>query len=123
MGSGQRFRIPSALKRTKPSARQQDWQSEGKEPKIQHILGITETDLNTARNQSISSPVTAKLPTLAFSDATTELGSSHPPTEQLQIARDVNLRASSVLLHEEFVLKADVASLQAKVMLTMVVHV
>ncbi|KAJ9614523.1 hypothetical protein H2200_002660 [Cladophialophora chaetospira] len=110
MGSGQRFRIPSALKRTKTSARQQDWQPERNEHKVQHILGITETDLNTARNQSISSSTTTKLPTLAFSDATTELGTSYPTAEQLQIARDLNLKASSVLLHEEFLLTGDVTS-------------
>ncbi|KIW62467.1 hypothetical protein PV04_10640 [Phialophora macrospora] len=108
MGSGQRFRLPTALKRTKSSARQQDWQPEGNEHKVHHILGISETDLNTARNQSISSSITTRLPTLSFSDATTELGSSNPPTEQLETARDLNLKASSVLLHEEFLLKADV---------------
>ncbi|OCT48206.1 hypothetical protein CLCR_03906 [Cladophialophora carrionii] len=108
MGSGHRFRLPSALKRTKSSARQQDWQPAGNEQKVHHILGITETDLNTARNQSISSSITARLPTLSFSDATTELGSSNPPTEHLDTSRDLNLKASSVLLHEEFLLKADV---------------
>ncbi|EXJ54586.1 hypothetical protein A1O7_09927 [Cladophialophora yegresii CBS 114405] len=108
MGSGSRFRLPSALKRTKSSAQQQDWQPEGKEHKVHHILGISETDLNTARNQSISSSVTARLPTLSFSDATTELGSSNPPTEQSDTSRDLNGKASSVLLHEEYLLKADV---------------
>src|ERR1700742_187451 len=109
MGSGQRFRLPTALKRTKSSVRQ-DWQPEGNENKVQHILGITETDFNTARNQSISSSATAKLPTLAFSDATTELGSSTAPTEQRDAAIELHLKASSVLLHEEFLLKGDVAS-------------
>ncbi|KIW93162.1 uncharacterized protein Z519_05767 [Cladophialophora bantiana CBS 173.52] len=108
MGGGQRFHLPS-LKRTKPNAPQQGWQPEGNEHKVQHLLGITETDLNTARNQSISSSATAKLPALSFSDATTELGSSHPPTEQLDAGVDLHLKASSVLLHEEFLLKADVA--------------
>jgi hypothetical protein len=110
MGGSQRFRLSTALKRNKSSARQPAWQAEGNEHKIQHILGITETDLNTARNQSISSSVTAKLPTLSFSDATTELGSYNPPPEPLDLAEDLNLKASSVLLHEEFLLKADVAS-------------
>lgn len=109
MGSGQRFRLPNALKRTKSSARQ-DWQPEGNEYKVQHVLGINETDFNTARNQSISSSVTAKLPTLSFSDATTEFGSSsYPPTEPPHAGRDLNVKASSVLLHEDFLLKADVA--------------
>ncbi|EXJ61173.1 uncharacterized protein A1O5_11965 [Cladophialophora psammophila CBS 110553] len=108
MGGGQRFHLPS-LKRTKSNAPQQGWQPEGNEHKVQHLLGITETDLNTARNQSISSSATAKLPALSFSDATTELGSSHHPTEQLDAGADLHLKASSVLLHEEFLLKADVA--------------
>ncbi|KIW25331.1 uncharacterized protein PV07_08518 [Cladophialophora immunda] len=109
MGSGQRFHLPASLKRTKSKPPNHGWQPEGNEHKVQHLLGITETDFNTARNQSISSSATAKLPALSFSDATTELGSSHPPTEQLDAGTGLNLKASSVLLHEEFLLKADAA--------------
>ncbi|OAL36720.1 hypothetical protein AYO20_04052 [Fonsecaea nubica] len=109
MGGGQRFRLPASLKRTKSNAPNQGRQPEGNEYKVQHLLGITETDFNTVRNQSISSSATARLPALSFSDATTELGSSHPPTEQLDASADLNLKASSVLLHEEFLLKADAA--------------
>ncbi|KIX96601.1 uncharacterized protein Z520_07867 [Fonsecaea multimorphosa CBS 102226] len=107
MGGGQRFHLPASLKRTKSKPPNHGWQPEGNEYKVQHLLGITETDFNTVRNQSISSSATAKLPALSFSDATTELGSSHPPTEQLDPGAELNLKASSVLLHEEFLLKAD----------------
>ena len=110
MGSGQRFHLPNALRRNKSSVKQQGYQSVVHDHKVQHLLGITETDLNTVRNQSISSSATARVPALSFSDATTELGSSHPPTEQRDLAADLHLKASSVLLHEEFLLKADIAS-------------
>jgi hypothetical protein len=115
MGSGSRFRLPVALKRTKSTAKSasqpHEWQPDGKDHhKVQHLLGITETDFNTARNQSISSSATAKLPTLAFSDATTELGSNYPPTDHLDAVRDLQLKASSVLLHEEFLLKGDIVN-------------
>ncbi|OAP54664.1 hypothetical protein AYL99_11112 [Fonsecaea erecta] len=109
MGSGQRFHLPASLKRTKSKRPDHGRQPEGNEYKVQHLLGITETDFNTVRNQSISSSATAKLPALSFSDATTELGSSHPATEHLDPGAELNLKASSVLLHEEFLLKADAA--------------
>jgi hypothetical protein len=106
MGNSARFNLPNALKRNKSTAQQNTWQHVRTEQKAQHILGLTETGLNTARNESISSSVTARHPTLA-SDATTEFGSSQP--ERIRTPPDLNLKASSVLLHEEFVLGADVA--------------
>lgn len=103
MGTGQRFHLPRRGKSI-------GWQAEGKEFKAQHVLGITESTLNTARNQSFSSCATVKLPALSFSDATTELGSSYPSTETPDPTADLQLKASSVLLHEEFRLGADAAS-------------
>ncbi|KIX04220.1 uncharacterized protein Z518_07774 [Rhinocladiella mackenziei CBS 650.93] len=110
MGTGQRFHLPGPLRRWRPNVQYQEWQTDGKEYKARHILGITETALNTARNQSISSSATARLPALSFSDATTELGSSQPPPERADTTPDLHLKASSVLLHEEFQLHADAAS-------------
>ena len=111
MGSGQRFRLSTILKRSKSSALGPDWPADGRERKIQHFLGINGTDLDPARNHSTSSSATARWPTtLAFSDATTELGSYHPPLQPLNVAEDLNLKASSVLLHEEFLFQGDVSS-------------
>lgn len=110
MGTGQRFHLPNSLRRGKSNTQRQEWHSDAREYKVQHILGITETALSTARNQSISSSTTARLPALSFSDATTELSSSISPPEISETAPDLQLKASSVLLHEEFHLGADVAS-------------
>ncbi|KEF55037.1 uncharacterized protein A1O9_08690 [Exophiala aquamarina CBS 119918] len=110
MGSGQRFHLPTALRRGKSTVRTQDWQLEGKDFKAQHILGITETALNTARNQSISSSTTARIPALTFSDTATELGSTATPIERHEDTPELNLKASSVLLHEEFKINGDTAS-------------
>ncbi|KAK5053232.1 hypothetical protein LTR84_002206 [Exophiala bonariae] len=107
MGSGQRFHLPTALRRGKSTARNQNWQIEGKDFKAQHILGITETALNTARNQSISSSATARIPALTFSDTTTELGSTATPNERHEDKPGLELKASSVLLHEEFQINGD----------------
>ena len=104
---GQRFHLPTALKRAKSNSQSQGYQPEAKDHKVQHLREITETDFNPVRNQSISSSATARLPTLSFSDATTELGSSIPPAEPRDPGGDILQKASSVLLHEEFLLKAD----------------
>ncbi|KAJ9623322.1 hypothetical protein H2204_011228 [Knufia peltigerae] len=117
MGSGPRFRFPGSLKRTKSSATEQSWKTNtGKrEHKAQNILGISEAALNTARNESVSSSNTAKVPTLSFSDATTELGSSHAATEKPDVIPELKLKASSVLLHEEFCISAErAASIHSK---------
>lgn len=110
MGSGQRFHLPTALRRGKSTVRTQDWQLDTKDSKAQHILGITETALNTARNQSISSSTTARIPALTFSDTATELGSTATPIERHEDTPELNLKASSVLLHEEFNINGDNAS-------------
>lgn len=110
MGSGQRFHLPTALRRGKSTLCTQNWQPDGKDYKAQHILGITETALNTARNQSISSSATAKIPALTFSDTATELGSTATPIEKHDDTPDLHLKASSVLLHEEFNINGDNAS-------------
>lgn len=104
MGSSQKFRLPSSLKRekSKSHSQAQTRPSDGKEHKAQHILGLTETDLNTARNESIGSSATTRLPRLSFSDATTDFGSSNVPMEKSELSRDLRLKASSVLLHEEY---------------------
>lgn len=107
MGSGQRFHLPTALRRGKSTLRTQNWQIDGKDYKAQHILGITETALNTARNQSISSSTTARIPALTFSDTTTELGSTATPIERHDDPPELHLKASSVLLHEEFQINGD----------------
>ncbi|KAL6240983.1 hypothetical protein RBB50_012078 [Rhinocladiella similis] len=112
MGSGSRFHFPGSLKRTKSSATDQGWKAKtGKrEHKAQNILGISEAALDTARNESVSSSNTVKVPTLSFSDATTELGSSTAATERPDVIPELKLKASSVLLHEEFCISADKAA-------------
>ncbi|KAL2435284.1 hypothetical protein ABEF95_015169 [Exophiala dermatitidis] len=114
MGSSQKFRLPSSLRREKtrhqPQSQPQDRLSDGKDSKAQHILGLTETALNTARNESISSSATTRLPRLSFSDATTELGSATAPLESPERTQDLHLKASSVLLHEEYHITANRAN-------------
>ncbi|EHY60255.1 hypothetical protein ABEF92_006655 [Exophiala dermatitidis] len=114
MGSSQKFRLPSSLRREKtrhqPQSRPQDRLSDGKDSKAQHILGLTETALNTARNESISSSTTTRLPRLSFSDATTEFGSATAPLESPERTQDLQLKASSVLLHEEYHITANRAN-------------
>ncbi|KIW58958.1 hypothetical protein PV05_03448 [Exophiala xenobiotica] len=109
MGTGQRFHLPGSLKRAKSNALYQEWKPDRKEHKAQNVLGISEAALNTARNESVSSSNTARIPALSFSDATTELGSSRAPTEKPDTAPELRLKASSVLLHEDFCISAETA--------------
>ncbi|KIW14780.1 hypothetical protein PV08_07565 [Exophiala spinifera] len=112
MGSGSRFHLPASLKRTKSTATDQVWKKKtGKrEYKAQNILGISEAALNTARNESVSSSNTVKVPTLSFSDAATEFGSSTAATEKPDGTPELKLKASSVLLHEDFCISSGKAA-------------
>jgi len=92
------FQIANSLRRGKsnpPGA-------EKRESKAEHVLGITQTDLNMAvvrHNYGIGS---GKLPRISLSDATTELGSASVPTDKAGGVPELRLKASSVLLHEEY---------------------
>ncbi|EXJ81565.1 hypothetical protein A1O1_07629 [Capronia coronata CBS 617.96] len=110
MGTSQRFRLPSSLRREKSQSHAPTRPADGKEYKAQHILGLTETALNTARNESISSSATTRLPRLSFSDSTTEFGSSTAPADQSDPDQILHLKASSLLLHEDYHLNRDGAS-------------
>ncbi|EXJ82466.1 hypothetical protein A1O3_06279 [Capronia epimyces CBS 606.96] len=107
MGTSQKFRLPSTFRREKSRPQPQNRPSDGKESKAQHILGITGSALNTARNESISSSTTARVPRLSLSDATTEFGSVTAPIDNPEPHRDLHLKASSVLLHEDYRFAAD----------------
>lgn len=107
MGSGQRFQFPGSLRRGKSSAQRKEWKAEGRENKAQNILGITEAALDTARAQSVSSSTTGAVPRLSLSDATTEFGSSTASTERPETIPELKLKASSVLLHEEFCINGE----------------
>nr|KAK5445073.1 hypothetical protein LTR18_004780 [Exophiala xenobiotica] len=109
MGSGQRFRLPGSFKRAKSNALYQEWKSERNEHKAQDVLGISEAALKTARNESVSSSNTTGVPALSFSDATTELGSSTALTEKPDTTPELRLKASSVLLHEDFCISGETA--------------
>ncbi|RMZ89442.1 hypothetical protein DV736_g3329, partial [Chaetothyriales sp. CBS 134916] len=54
------------------------WQSDRRDTKLHNILGVTEADLQEARNQSISSVATTKVQNNSLSDATTEAERSPP---------------------------------------------
>ncbi|KAK4935662.1 hypothetical protein LTR10_023315 [Elasticomyces elasticus] len=111
MGKGQRFQVLGSLRRGKSTAQKQERKADGKENKAQHILGLTEAALDTARAQSISSSSTAGVPALSLSDATTEFGSSTASTERPETTPELKLKASSVLLHEEFCINAEPGNL------------
>ncbi|KAI1613006.1 hypothetical protein EDD36DRAFT_419161 [Exophiala viscosa] len=111
MGSGQRFQVLGSLRRGKSTAQKQERKPDGKENKAQHILGLSEAALDTARAQSISSSNTAGVPALSLSDATTEFGSSTASTERPETTPELKLKASSVLLHEEFCNNAETGNL------------
>lgn len=101
-GKSQGFSLADALRRGKSQGRRTRHPDEG-DYKAQHILGITKTALDSARTQSMSSSVAGRPPGPALSDATTEFGS--PSTPPPPVPRDIptlQLKASSVLLHEEF---------------------
>ena len=95
------FHLPSALKRTKSVVTGQKRQVDRRETKLQHVLGVSEADLNTARNQSVSSAATAKLQSNSLSDATTEAGQSSPQLDKAAAAAKLRSKASSVLLHDD----------------------
>ena len=103
------FRLPMALKRTKSAmVGNQRRQKDRREGKLHDVLGATEADINTARNQSVTSAATTKLQSNSLSDATTEAG--HSPHDKVPQIPELHLKASSVLLHDEFDQGPDTAS-------------
>lgn len=101
MSPTQLFHVPTALKRSRSKAvNQQKWQPDRRETKAEHILGVSEADINTARNQSISSSATNRLQG-TLSDTTTEFGTSLLLEDKVPQLPELRLKASSVLLHEE----------------------
>lgn len=101
MSPAQIFHLPAALKRTRPAATDQYSPTSG-QTKVEHILGVTEADINTARNQSVSSGATHKYRDTSFSDDTTQLGTSLPQDGNIPQIPELKLKASSILLHEEY---------------------
>lgn len=101
MGPTQLFQLPSALKRSRPAAVSTPRHSDRRETKAEHILGVTEADINTARNKSINVAATNRVQG-NLSDATTELGTSLPRDGTAPRLPELHLKASSVLLHDEF---------------------
>lgn len=102
MSPSQLFHIPSALKRSHSKAvTPQQRPSDRRETKAEHILGVSEAHINTVRNKSISSVATTKLQG-NLSDATTEFGTSIPRDGAMAHLPELRLKASSVLLHDEF---------------------
>ncbi|RVX68713.1 hypothetical protein B0A52_07599 [Exophiala mesophila] len=103
-GKSHGFSLPGALRRGKSNGQRLSRHIDERDDKAQHILGITKTALDSARSQSMSSSIVAARPSgPALSDATTEFGS--PSTPPPPVPRDLptlHLKASSVLLHEEF---------------------
>ena len=111
MSPTQLFHIPTALKRTKPAAVTQKYQPDRRETKAEHILGVTRADINT-RNRSISSSATNRLKG-SLSDATTEFGTSLPRDGSAPQLPELHLRASSVLLHDDYIEPSSASSVQS----------
>ncbi|ETN43688.1 uncharacterized protein HMPREF1541_02847 [Cyphellophora europaea CBS 101466] len=108
------FHLPSVLRRNRTNAGEMTSKMSSKrndqETKAQNLLGITETDMRIARNQSITSTTSSR-------------SHNRPPQPEMQAeARglrrdgrggvggrpppDLELRPSSVLLHEEYLRSA-----------------
>lgn len=103
MSPPQIFHIPMSLKRSRSAAVPAPiTNTKRKETKVQHILGVTEADINSARNQSVSSGGGQAYGDNSFSDGTTELGTSFQHDEKPPHIPDLTLKASSVLLHEQY---------------------
>ena len=95
------FHLPAALKRARPSTTDQSSPTSG-QTKVEHLLGVTAADIDKARNQSVSSGPTHKYRGTSFSDGTTELGTSLPRDGTVPRIPELKLKASSILLHEEY---------------------
>ncbi len=101
MSPAQLFHLPSALKRSWSAAVTTPKQPDRRETKAEHILGVTEADINTARNKSNHLAATSRIQG-SLSDATTEFGTSLPRNGTAPHLPELALKASSVLLHDEF---------------------
>ena len=98
----QLFHLPSALKRSRPAAVATPRQPPDRsETKVEHILGVTQADINTARNKGINAAAANRVQG-NLSDATTEFGTSLPRDGTTSHLSELHLKASSVLLHDDF---------------------
>lgn len=104
------FHLPSALRRNRtdasPSSTKMFGSRGNRDNKAQKMLGITDTDMRIARNQSIASTTSSRSYNREPQQTAQLDARSGRAREGLSPRPELELRASSVLLHEEYMRSA-----------------